>query len=74
MLSHVTLSSNRWYLGTVIVIIRHDTAGGLVYNIPRSGDKSGVCLGIYFLIPERHMLWGGWYTTGGVEYTVVYAM
>ena len=23
-----------WYLGGVIVIMRHDTAGGVVYNVP----------------------------------------
>ena len=36
--AHVTVSP-RWYLGGVIlrsiVIMRHDTAGGVVYNVTR---------------------------------------
>ena len=35
VLAHVTVSPSRWYLGSVIVIIWHDTAGGMVYNVPR---------------------------------------
>ena len=35
VLTHVTVSPSRWYIGSVIVIIRHDTAGGVVYNVPR---------------------------------------
>ena len=35
VLPHVTVSPGRWYLGIIIVIIRHDTAGGGVHNVPQ---------------------------------------
>ena len=35
VLTRVTVSRSRWYVGSVIVIVRHDTAGGVVYNVPR---------------------------------------
>ena len=35
VLAHVTVSPRTWYLGSVTVIIRRDTAGGVIYNVPR---------------------------------------
>ena len=32
-LAHVTVSPSRWYRGIVTVIVGHDTAGCVVYNV-----------------------------------------